>query len=131
MSFVDAAVVFLYPILIALAVMVVFPWTRVLPQLTDKQALHRLALGMIVVVTTLLCENIYYGIGRMFPLYMAYLTEAPLALVFKAGYVVGLAFKFWALQTIAPSFIQLTRAVVGFILVWLFFFIFFFQLTPS
>ena len=106
MTFPDAALAALYPVMVILGITI---WLRYLPLLRDLQnGVRTLVCSLLMMVTTIILEQIYYGIGRFTGDYTKWASDLTVVFSLKIGYIMSfcyMAYAFWMLAPTKPKLI--------------------------
>jgi hypothetical protein len=101
MNFTDAAVSALYPVMVILGMTI---WSRYLPLISKlDNGVRTLVCSLLLVVTTIIGPQLYYGLGRFTGSYIQFAMNPVLVAILKLGYVSGFCYMLYAFWLLAPS----------------------------
>jgi hypothetical protein len=99
-TFSDAAIAAIYPVLVILGMTI---WARYLPLIAELQAgVRTLVCSLLMMVTTIIAEQVYYGFGRFTGEYAAWVQNYWVIAVLKLGYVSSFSYMLYAFWMLAP-----------------------------
>jgi len=116
MTILQAALMALYPTLIVLCLVVAARYARVLNDLSG--ATRSLVCSLLLMLATLLGEQVYYGLGRVNGTWAVLNNYTPIVVLMKTGYVAALLYMVYALHELAPASINKNLAVVWVVALW-------------
>ena len=101
MTFPDAALAALYPVMVILGAII---WLRYLPLLNDLQnGVRILVCSLLMMVSTIILEQVYYGFGRFTGNYLTWVTAPTIVFALKVGYICSFCYMLFAFWMLAPT----------------------------
>ena len=118
MSAIDAAIAALYPVIILMGTLV---WARYLAVVKELEAGQRtLVCSLLVMVATIVIEQVYYGLGRFTGRYIEISMRTEVIAFMKLGYILSFCYMLYAFWMIAPTRPTMKVPIILAGLVWLF-----------